>query len=111
MRGSSCFSALRGLARTHNSTPLMRVGKGCDRCRYRHIRCIIPAGASACTPCARLGRVCHLDPRFQFKPVHHVYQKSNGSSARFDLVWDREQVWVDVSQPGMSDSPPPSFTC
>lgn len=78
----------------------MRVGKGCERCRHRHIRCVIPPGASACTPCTRLDRVCHLDPRFQFKTVRHVYQKSNGSAARFDLVWDDEQVWVDVEQPG-----------
>ncbi|KAJ6059393.1 uncharacterized protein N7446_000045 [Penicillium canescens] len=77
----------------------MRVGKGCERCRTRHIRCVIPAGASACTPCSRLGRACHLDPRFQFKAVHHVYQKSNGAPARFDLAWDEEQVWVDVSRP------------
>lgn len=78
----------------------MRVGKGCGRCRTRHIRCVIPTGASACTPCSRLGRACHLDPRFQFKTVHHVYQKSNGTTARFDLAWDEEQVWVDVSRPG-----------
>jgi hypothetical protein len=78
----------------------MRVGKGCGRCRHRHIRCVIPTGASTCTPCLRLGRACHLDPRFQFKPVHHVYQKNNGATARFELDWDKEQVWVDVSQPG-----------
>lgn len=89
----------------------MRVGKGCGRCRYRHIRCVVPAGGSACTSCARLGRVCHLDPRFQFKAVHRVYQKSNGSSARFDLVWDQEQVRVDVTQPGMSGSPLRSSMC
>ncbi|CAG7945314.1 unnamed protein product [Penicillium nalgiovense] len=77
----------------------MRVGKGCGRCRHRHIRCVIPTGASTCTPCLRLGRACHLDPRFQFKPVHHVYQKNNGATARFELDWDKEQVWVDVSQP------------
>ncbi|KAK9857791.1 Fungal transcriptional regulatory protein [Penicillium brevicompactum] len=77
----------------------MRVGKGCGRCRNRHIRCVIPTGASACTPCSRLGRECQLDPRFQFKPVHHVYQKGNGAPARFDLEWDKEQTWVDVSQP------------
>lgn len=41
-----------------------------------------------------------MDPRFQFKAVHHVYQKSHGTPARFDLVWDEAQVWVDVSQPG-----------
>ncbi|KAJ5618362.1 hypothetical protein N7528_007005 [Penicillium herquei] len=75
----------------------MRVGKGCERCRHRHIRCIIPPGASACAPCTRLGRACHLDPRFQFKAVHHVYQKNQGNAARFDLNWDEEQVWVDVS--------------
>ncbi|KAJ5732243.1 hypothetical protein N7493_003724 [Penicillium malachiteum] len=75
----------------------MRVCKGCERCRYRHIRCIIPPGASACAPCTRLGRDCRLDPRFQFKAVHHVYQKDKGTAARFDLNWDEEQVWVDVS--------------
>lgn len=80
----------------------MRVGKGCGRCRHRHIRCVIPSGASACVPCTRLGRDCQLDPRFQFKAVHHVYQKSQGSAARFDLIWDDEQVWVDVSKPGRS---------
>ncbi|KAJ5973141.1 uncharacterized protein N7479_003059 [Penicillium vulpinum] len=77
----------------------MRVGKGCERCRHRHIRCVIPTGASTCTPCLRLGQACHLDPRFQFKPVHHVYQKNNGVPTRFELDWDKEQVWVDVSQP------------
>ncbi|CAI7654221.1 unnamed protein product [Penicillium glandicola] len=77
----------------------MRVGKGCGRCRHRHIRCVVPIGTSTCTPCSRLGRACHLDPRFQFKPVHHVYQKHNGATARFELDWDKEQVWVDVSQP------------
>ncbi|KAJ6086303.1 hypothetical protein N7486_010584 [Penicillium sp. IBT 16267x] len=77
----------------------MRVGKGCGRCRHRHIRCVVPPGASACAPCSRLGRDCQLDPRFQFKAVHHVYQKSQGSAARFDLIWDDEQVWVDVSKP------------
>ncbi|OQE31815.1 hypothetical protein PENSTE_c001G09384 [Penicillium steckii] len=77
----------------------MRVGKGCERCRHRHIRCVVSPGASACASCTRLGRVCHLDPRFQFKTVHHVYQKSNGTAARYDLVWDDEQVWVDVEQP------------
>ncbi|KAJ5112789.1 hypothetical protein N7532_000834 [Penicillium argentinense] len=84
---------------SHLPRVLMRVSKGCERCRHRHIRCVIPPGASACAPCSRLGQVCHLDPRFQFKDVHHVYQKSNGTAARFDLVWDAEQVWVDVSQP------------
>jgi len=81
----------------------MRVGKGCERCRHRHIRCVVSPGASACASCTRLGRVCHLDPRFRFKTVHHVYQKSNGTAARYDLVWDDEQVWVDVEQPGKTD--------
>ncbi|KAJ5223916.1 hypothetical protein N7468_008458 [Penicillium chermesinum] len=88
----------------------MRVGKGCGRCRHRHIRCVVPEGASACTPCARLGRACHLDPRFQFKEVQHVYQKTQGTAARFDLVWDEDQTWVDVSKPvkfvlELADSP------
>ncbi|KAJ5780086.1 hypothetical protein N7457_005246 [Penicillium paradoxum] len=77
----------------------MRVGKGCARCRHRHIRCVIPTGASSCTPCSRLGRVCHLDPRFQFKSVHHVHQRINGALALFKLDWKDDQVWVDVSQP------------
>ncbi|KAJ5666510.1 uncharacterized protein N7477_008958 [Penicillium maclennaniae] len=59
----------------------MRVAKGCRRCRHRHIRCVIAAGASVCTPCARLNR------------------NSNGSSAPYAFVWDEQQVWVDVSQP------------
>ncbi|CAG8191961.1 unnamed protein product [Penicillium olsonii] len=77
----------------------MRVGKGCGRCRNRHIRCVIPKGATSCTPCSRLNRDCQLDPRFQFKPVRHVYQKSNGAPARYDLEWDQGQIWVDVTQP------------
>ncbi|KAJ5505186.1 hypothetical protein N7463_008060 [Penicillium fimorum] len=77
----------------------MRISKGCGRCRHRHIRCVIPTGASTCTPCLRLGRACHLDPRFQFKPVHHVYQTNDGAPSRFKLDWDKEQVWVDVSHP------------
>ncbi|OQD81555.1 hypothetical protein PENANT_c026G05065 [Penicillium antarcticum] len=35
----------------------------------------------------------------RFKAVHQVYQKSNGAPARFELAWDEEQVWVDVSRP------------
>jgi hypothetical protein len=81
----------------------MRVGKGCERCRYRHIRCVIPPGASSCAPCARQGRVCQLDPPFHFKTVRHVYQKSSGTSARFDLEWNEDQVWVDTAQPGKFD--------
>ncbi|CAG8924652.1 unnamed protein product [Penicillium salamii] len=77
----------------------MRVGKGCGRCRHRHIRCVIPKGATSCTPCSRLNRDCQLDPRFQFKPVRHVYQKANGAPTRYDLEWDQGQTWVDVSQP------------
>ncbi|OKP13785.1 hypothetical protein PENSUB_516 [Penicillium subrubescens] len=77
----------------------MRVGKGCERCRYRHIRCVIPPGASSCAPCARQSRVCQLDPPFHFKNVRQVYQKSSGISARFDLDWDEDQVWVNTSQP------------
>ncbi|OOQ88204.1 Zn(II)2Cys6 transcription factor [Penicillium brasilianum] len=77
----------------------MRVGKGCERCRYRHIRCVIPPGALSCASCERQGRVCQLDPPFHFKTVHRVYQKSNGTSARFDLEWDEDQVWIDTSQP------------
>lgn len=105
MRGSRGEARLElpgNNAETSNSqAPVpMRVGKGCERCRNRHIRCVVSPGASACASCARLGRVCHLDPRFQFKTVHHVYQKSNGTAARYDLVWDDEQVWVDVEQPG-----------
>ncbi|KAJ5924993.1 hypothetical protein N7454_007632, partial [Penicillium verhagenii] len=38
-------------------------------------------------------------PRFQFKAVDHVFQKIQGSAARFDLIWDDEQVWVEVSNP------------
>ncbi|CAG7992809.1 unnamed protein product [Penicillium salamii] len=77
----------------------MRVGKGCGRCRHRHIRCVIPKGATSCTPCSRLNRDCQLDPRFQFKPVRHVYQNANGAPTRYDLEWDQGQIWVDVSQP------------
>ncbi|KAJ5881394.1 uncharacterized protein N7529_000066 [Penicillium soppii] len=35
----------------------------------------------------------------RFKPVHHVFQKGNRAHTRFDLHWDEEQIWVDVSQP------------
>lgn len=78
----------------------MRVAKGCACCRHRHIRCVIPDGASSCFRCVRLSQPCHLEPRFQFKPVSHVYQMCDGALARFELVWDEQQVWVGGSRPG-----------
>ncbi|KAJ5358624.1 uncharacterized protein N7496_011037 [Penicillium cataractarum] len=77
----------------------MRVTKGCARCRHRHARCVVPAGASSCSRCTRLDRPCHLEPRFHFKPVSYIYQQCDNAPARFDLVWDEEQVWVGVSRP------------
>ncbi|CRG91230.1 Cytochrome P450 82A1 [Talaromyces islandicus] len=50
----------------------------------------------------RIGLVCQqcqLEPRFKFRPVRHVYQQIDNIQARFDLVWDDQQVWVGVSQP------------
>lgn len=76
----------------------MRIGRGCERCRVRHIRCTTRAGASACNACTRLGRVCRLDPPFRFKAVRHVYQKSNGIASKFELAWDPRQTWVDLPQ-------------
>lgn len=107
-RGSRGSRGLFRLASSHSQWQPpqfdihMRAGKGCARCRNRHIRCVIPSGASSCTPCSRLGRNCQFNPRFQFKSVNHIYQKGNGTSARYDLVWDEDQVWVDLSQPGKS---------
>ncbi|OGE51298.1 hypothetical protein PENARI_c014G03471 [Penicillium arizonense] len=77
----------------------MRVTKGCARCRHRHVRCVVPVGASSCSRCTRLDRPCHLEPRFQFKPVRHIYQQCDSAPVRFDLAWDEQQVWVGVSQP------------
>ncbi|PWY91783.1 hypothetical protein BO94DRAFT_533239 [Aspergillus sclerotioniger CBS 115572] len=76
----------------------MRIGRGCERCRLRHIRCTTRAGASACNACTRLGRVCRLDPPFRFKAVRHVFQKSNGIASKFELAWDPRQTWVDLPQ-------------
>lgn len=78
----------------------MRVTKGCARCRHRHVRCVVPTGASSCSRCTRLGRPCQLVPRFQFKPVRYIYQQCENAPTRFDLVWDEEQVWVGASRPG-----------
>ncbi|KAJ5176968.1 uncharacterized protein N7482_002845 [Penicillium canariense] len=77
----------------------MRVTKGCARCRHRHVRCVVPDGASSCSRCSRLGRSCELEPRFQFKPVRHIYQQCESAPTRSDLVWDEQQVWVGVSRP------------
>ncbi|PYI29533.1 hypothetical protein BP00DRAFT_437610 [Aspergillus indologenus CBS 114.80] len=74
----------------------MRIGRGCERCRLRHIRCTTRAGASSCNACTRLGRACRLDPPFRFKSVRHVYQKSNGTASKFELAWDSQQTWVKV---------------
>ncbi|KAB8263364.1 hypothetical protein BDV32DRAFT_4924 [Aspergillus pseudonomiae] len=74
----------------------MRIGRGCERCRLRHIRCTTRAGASSCNACARLGRTCRLDPPFRFKTVRHVYQKSQGTASKFELEWDSAQTWVNV---------------
>ncbi|KAE8146861.1 hypothetical protein BDV25DRAFT_161639 [Aspergillus avenaceus] len=74
----------------------MRIGRGCERCRLRHIRCTTRAGASSCNACSRLGRVCRLDPPFRFKTVRHVYQKSHGTASKFELEWDSKQTWVNV---------------
>ncbi|OKL61972.1 hypothetical protein UA08_02562 [Talaromyces atroroseus] len=77
----------------------MRVTKGCARCRHRHVRCVVPVGASSCSYCARLGQPCHLEPRFKFRPVRHIYQQCDSAPTRYDLVWDAQQVWVGVSRP------------
>lgn len=82
----------------------MRVTKGCARCRHRHVRCVVPDGASSCSHCTRLGQPCQLEPRFKFRPVRHVYQQRDSAPTRYDLVWDDEQVWVGVSSPGMPPS-------
>ncbi|PWY68479.1 hypothetical protein BO70DRAFT_345048 [Aspergillus heteromorphus CBS 117.55] len=76
----------------------MRIGKGCERCRLRHIRCTTRTGASACNSCTRLGRACRLDPPFRFKAVDHVYHKSNGIASKFELAWDPRQTWVEFPQ-------------
>ncbi|KAL6230009.1 hypothetical protein BDW75DRAFT_81055 [Aspergillus navahoensis] len=76
----------------------MRIGRGCERCRLRHIKCTIGEGASSCNECTRLSRACHLDPPFRFKTVRHVYQKSQGSSSKFELAWSSRQPWVKVPQ-------------
>ncbi|KAL4895177.1 hypothetical protein BDV59DRAFT_174597 [Aspergillus ambiguus] len=74
----------------------MRIGRGCERCRLRHIRCTIRTGASSCNACSHLGRICRLDPPFRFKTVRHVYQKSNGTASKFELEWNSGQTWVTV---------------
>ncbi|KAL3469905.1 hypothetical protein BJX99DRAFT_267827 [Aspergillus californicus] len=74
----------------------MRIGRGCERCRLRHIKCTIAPAASSCNECTRLSRVCCLDPPFRFKAVRHVYQKSQGTASRFELAWDAQQPWVKV---------------
>ncbi|OJI98698.1 hypothetical protein ASPVEDRAFT_80336 [Aspergillus versicolor CBS 583.65] len=76
----------------------MRIGRGCERCRLRHIKCTIAEGASSCNECSRLSRPCHLDPPFRFKTVRHVYQKSQGTASKFELAWDACQPWVKVPQ-------------
>ncbi|KAL2870703.1 uncharacterized protein BJX67DRAFT_390490 [Aspergillus lucknowensis] len=74
----------------------MRIGRGCERCRLRHIKCTIVQGASSCNECTRLSRACRPDPQFRFKTVRHVYQKSLGTASRFELAWDARQPWVMV---------------
>ncbi|KAL4882575.1 hypothetical protein BJY04DRAFT_206839 [Aspergillus karnatakaensis] len=74
----------------------MRIGRGCERCRLRHIKCTIAGGAASCNECSRLSRACRLDPPFRFKAVRHVYQKSQGTASKFELVWDKRQPWVEV---------------
>ncbi|KAL4800686.1 hypothetical protein BDV19DRAFT_506 [Aspergillus venezuelensis] len=76
----------------------MRIGRGCERCRLRHIKCTIAEGASSCNECSRLSRACRLDPPFRFKSVRHVYQKSQGTASKFELAWDDRQPWVKVPQ-------------
>ncbi|KAL4921465.1 hypothetical protein BDW62DRAFT_174744 [Aspergillus aurantiobrunneus] len=76
----------------------MRIGRGCERCRLRHIKCTIAQGASSCNECTRLSRACRLDPPFRFKTVRHVYQKSHGTASKFELAWDIRQPWVKVPQ-------------
>ncbi|KAL4948142.1 hypothetical protein BDW69DRAFT_98158 [Aspergillus filifer] len=104
----------------------MRIGRGCERCRLRHIKCTIAEGASSCNECFRLSRACRLDPPFRFRTVRHVYQKSQGTASKFELAWDNRQPWVkvpqslvfieesaedpdsDVAPDGFGDRPPPS---
>ncbi|KAL2830524.1 hypothetical protein BDW59DRAFT_141065 [Aspergillus cavernicola] len=74
----------------------MRIGRGCERCRLRHIKCTISKGAPSCNECTRLSRVCRLDPPFRFRTVRHVYHKSQGTASKFELAWDAGQPWVKV---------------
>ncbi|KAL3452323.1 hypothetical protein BJX65DRAFT_177938 [Aspergillus insuetus] len=76
----------------------MRIGRGCERCRLRHIKCTVAKGAPSCNECTRLSRACRLDPPFRFKTVRHVYQKSQGTASKFELAWDDRQPWVKVPQ-------------
>lgn len=72
----------------------MRIGRGCEPCRRRHIRCSTDTRASICDPCARANRPCRLGPPFRFQSVRHVYQKSNRAASNLHLDWGPDQVWV-----------------
>ncbi|KAF2721433.1 hypothetical protein K431DRAFT_268484 [Polychaeton citri CBS 116435] len=77
----------------------MRIGKGCQSCRIRHLKCVINEGQSRCGRCAEADRECNFDGKFRFKQVSHVDTTSQGIRSRTRLTHNEDQDWVTTEQP------------
>lgn len=74
----------------------MRPGTGCQSCRARHLKCLVPDGASICTRCSEAGRQCEFLPRYRFRRVEHVDTASQGLRSRTELRYRDDQPWVET---------------
>lgn len=78
----------------------MRPGTGCQSCRARHLKCVLPAPlATTCTRCAETGRACEFRPRYRFRGVDHVDTASQGLRSRTELRYHSDQPWVATAGP------------
>lgn len=74
----------------------MRPGTGCQSCRARHLKCLVPDGQLICTRCAEAGRKCEFLPRYRFRQVAHVDTASQGLRSRTELRYQDDQPWVET---------------
>ena len=77
----------------------MRPGTGCQSCRARHLKCVVPENSTTCSRCSEANRTCEFLPRYRFRQVSHVDTASQGLRSRTELQYQRDQPWVETANP------------
>ena len=77
----------------------MRPGTGCQSCRSRHLKCVVPDSGDTCTRCSEARRKCEFLPRYRFRQVSHVDTASQGLRSRTELRYETQQPWVSTANP------------